>query len=729
MRESIGKFQIRELIGKGAMGEVYLCTDPILGREVAVKTILPGTAFGDEAQARFEREARATGSLNHPNIVTVYEFGEDQGLHYLAMEYVRGEDLESLIRSGRLTRAQLLELVAQVCEGLGFAHARGIVHRDIKPANVLVAEGPRPLAKLMDFGVALISQSDLTQKGVWMGTVNYMAPEYLDTGKATPGSDLFAIGVVLYEIVTGGRKPFTGETVTTVLNAILRAEPAPIAAEEVQDLPPGTLDVVKKALARDPGDRYGSAEELAEAIRRALKPEEPSPAPLPLVGAVAGAGRRIPTDRLIIVGRGGKAHCLSLRVAIRQAEPGTRIILLPGTYRESVVVDREVEILGEGEASEIILESPKGPCLTFTGGRIVVRGVTLCKPWEEGRDPDPAPAVLQLSGQAELTDCRIHSDCEPGLSCQGSGTSLVLRNIRFEGESALGLVLRGGASAQLEGCHFRGQRLAGLQELEGSSATLKGCRFHAAPGVGLQLQGLSQATLEDCELDGREGGSLEVAGDSRVVLRRCRLQGSRFAGVLVMEKSQVFMEDSESSGHAGAGIHASGGASLHLRQCRLHGNAGFGVSLLEQSIGTLDECEIAANGHAGLLVSHGATVQLKQCRIHSGQSWGVVSSGRGRGVLEGCEVYGNQRGGGKVEPGGSLLLVRCTIRDSQDTGLVLFEDGEVTLEECVVHRNARGGILLARDASDPVLRGGNRIEDELLRVGPEGDLVKLTQLR
>lgn len=150
---------------------------------------------------------------------------------------------------------------------------------------------------------------------------------------------------------------------------------------------------------------------------------------------------------------------------------------------------------------------------------------------------------------------------------------------------------------------------------------------------------------------------------------------------------------------------------------------------MEQSIATLDDCEIYANTHPGLLVHKGATAQLKQCRLHDGLSWGVVSSARGRGVLEGCEIYGNARSGAKVEPGGSLLLVRCTLRDGQDTGLLLFEEGEATLEECVVHRNARGGILLAKDASDPVLRGGNRIEDDLLRIGPEGNVVKLAPVR
>lgn len=723
MREKIGKFQIQSLIGKGAMGEVYLGLDPALGREVAIKTILPGTAFGEEAQTRFEREARATGSLNHPNIVTVYEFGQDGDLHYLAMEYVAGEDLETLIRAEKHSKAELLELVAQVCEGLGYAHAKGIIHRDIKPSNILVSSGKKPVAKLMDFGVALISQSDLTQKGVWMGTVNYMAPEYLDTGKASPSSDLFAVGVILYEVVTGGRKPFSGETVTTVLNAILRATPGPIAPEEAEGVPAQMLAVVRKALEREPKDRYATAEDLAAAIRGALRTET---ALAPAVHAVPRPlPRRVPTDKLIIVGKGGRAHCLSLRVALRQAEPGVQILLLPGHYRESVVVDKDVTIQGEGDPSQIILESPKGACLTLQSNRISVRGLTLRKTWTPGKDLDPAPAVLLTSGQADLENCLIHSDCEPAITLQGAGNAITLRNCKVGGEGAVGLLARNGANATLEDCALGGHTVGEIQILQGSSLLLKRCTLRQGQGVGVQLEGASQATLEDCEIEDMGAGSLEVDGDSRAILRRNRFHGSRFAGVLAMGKSQVFMEDSEFSGHAGAGLHATEGASFHLKQCRLHDNDGFGLSLMDQSISTLDDCEIYGNIHPGLLVHKGATAQLKGCKIRDGLSWGIVSSARGRSVLEGCEIWGNARSGAKVEPGGSLLLVRCTIRDGQDTGLLLFEEGEATLEECVVHRNARGGILLAKDASDPVLRGGNRIEDEMLRVGSGGGLVKL----
>lgn len=272
MFEKLGKFEIKRVLGNGAMGEVYLGVDPSIGREVAIKTILPAAAQGGDAKERFAREARAAGVLNHPNLVTIYEFGEDQGVLYIAMEFVKGHDLEDLLQEQSLTRSEALEILAQVCEGLGFAHRQHIVHRDIKPTNVRVQrDGKRLHAKVMDFGVAKISNSDMTATGMVMGTVSYMAPEYIRTGKPDPRSDLFAVGVMLYECLSG-RKPFAGDTTPTVLYKIVNEPPDPIEVEKLQGISPAIRSVLDRSLCKNPDDRYQTAEDLAKALRAAKDP-------------------------------------------------------------------------------------------------------------------------------------------------------------------------------------------------------------------------------------------------------------------------------------------------------------------------------------------------------------------------------------------------------------------------------------------------------------------------
>lgn len=274
MPDRIGKFEILRSLGQDAMGEVFLARDTTLGREVALKTIRPqadAEALGD-LKARFAREAQAAAGLHHPNVVTIYEFGEADGLLYFAMEVVEGPSLESLLRRQALAPRAFLEAMAQVCDGLQAAHQKGIVHRDIKPANLMIArEGERSVAKILDFGVAKSLGQEATQTGMVVGTLAYMAPEYLSRGQATPSADLFAVGVILYEGLAGHR-PFQGDTNGSLIYCILN-EPAPeLDPARLEGLSPALRDLVLRALAKDPLERFASAKELGEALRAALDP-------------------------------------------------------------------------------------------------------------------------------------------------------------------------------------------------------------------------------------------------------------------------------------------------------------------------------------------------------------------------------------------------------------------------------------------------------------------------
>ncbi|HJW71609.1 MAG TPA: right-handed parallel beta-helix repeat-containing protein [Geothrix sp.] len=690
MRERLGKFEVVRLLGKGAMGEVYLGRDPSLGREVALKVILSGSAFGEEAQARFEREARAAALLNHPHVVTVFEFGEDEGLHYLAMEYVQGQDLESLIQEGKTPKADLLEVLAQVCEGLAYAHEQGVIHRDIKPANVLVMRRRKRLhAKLMDFGVAHMGVSGLTQDGTWMGTVSYMAPEYLDSGKATIGSDLFALGVILYEILSGGRKPFNGDTATTVLNRILRQAPDPLGPEDLAGIPVALKTVVERALAKRPENRYPDADALAAAIREALEGPAASMADTVVIQKLP-----IPIHPQIRVGKGGQ--CLSLRVALRQAKPGMEIALLPGTYRESVVVDHDVRIVALGEPGEVVIEGVAAPPVVLSALNATLQNLTLVAP--EGHE-----ALRVEGGGSQLEGCQLKG-----------GTT--------------GVTVVSGAAPRFQACTIEGFQEAGLSLLAGAQAVFRGGRIGPGQGVGLLVHPKAQAQAENAVLSGASA-SVEVGGDGHVQLQGCRLVESAFAGLLALERSHAVLEACEISLNACSGVHVLAGAHVMLRNSRVEGNAGFGASVMDRGMTTLENCVFKANGGAGLLIHRGATVQARACSFAEGKSLGVDCSDGGQGVLDGCSITGNAGAGVQVEPGGSLLLVRCTIEDGRDTGLLLLEDSQATLEECVVHRNARGGVLLAKDAADPVMRGTNRIEDDFHRVDRGGNLIKVAPIQ
>lgn len=264
----VGRYLITGRIGRGGMGMVYRGRDEPLDRDIALKTLTPSGALDAESLQRFAIEARAAARLQHPNIVTVYELGEDRGVHFIAMELLGGMDLDELVRSSPPPLLEeRLEIVVQALDGLAYAHEHGIVHRDMKPANIRVLDDGS--VKLMDFGIAKLAGTDVTKSGMMVGTVHYMSPEQIRGGTLDGRSDVFSMGVILYELLAG-RRPFPGQEPTAVLYKIVHSEPEPLTYE-LGEPRPQLRELVARALAKDSAQRIASAEELARELRAVLE--------------------------------------------------------------------------------------------------------------------------------------------------------------------------------------------------------------------------------------------------------------------------------------------------------------------------------------------------------------------------------------------------------------------------------------------------------------------------
>jgi len=287
MLQTLGKFEIINMLGQGAMGEVFLARDPVINRNVAIKTLHPALALTPEARDRFFREAQAAGRLSHPNLVTIHDFGEEHGRLFLVMEYVAGQDLAAALAERSLSPRVVLELLAQVCDGLAVAHRAGILHRDIKPSNIRLAAEPGQLrAKLLDFGIAWLQGSELTATNTLLGTMGYMAPEYIQTGRPDFRSDLYSVGVILYQALAG-RRPFEAETTTSLLYQTVHEAPRTLPASLMRDISPATADLLACAMAKDPEQRFPSAQSMAVALRAARDPAWRGPILPPDATAVA----------------------------------------------------------------------------------------------------------------------------------------------------------------------------------------------------------------------------------------------------------------------------------------------------------------------------------------------------------------------------------------------------------------------------------------------------------
>jgi serine/threonine protein kinase len=264
--KQISRYEILSELGRGAMGVVFKARDPLIGRLIAIKTITASVADDPGLLERFRGEAKAAGALQHPNIVTIYEMGEADGTPFIAMEYLEGESLEALIsRRAPVPVAQKVGYLVQTCRALQYAHRRGVIHRDIKPANIVVTvEGE---VKVVDFGIARLADTSKTQTGTLLGTLAYMSPQQIRGERADARSDIWSVGVVLYELLTG-RRPFQGENHAALLFSILQNDPVPL--RELLGECPQQLDTIsQRALAKDDAARYQSMEELLLELKSA----------------------------------------------------------------------------------------------------------------------------------------------------------------------------------------------------------------------------------------------------------------------------------------------------------------------------------------------------------------------------------------------------------------------------------------------------------------------------
>lgn len=273
--EKYGRYKLISELGRGTMGVVYKAHDPQIDRMVALKILRPDRVVSKDFVVRFLREAKAIGRISHPNIVTVYDVGQDHGTIYIAMEYLEGRPLDKVIKGRKIPVDTTIEMCVQVAEALGYAHSKGITHRDIKPSNIILT--PEKQIKLTDFGIARIEDPNTaqqTQAGDILGTPVYMAPEQVKGQKADGRTDLYALGVIVYEMVVG-KRPFGGGNIAAIFQSITHDPPVdPMDAGYIDNRP--LADLILKSLAKNPPDRFQTGAAMADALKSCNADQKPS---------------------------------------------------------------------------------------------------------------------------------------------------------------------------------------------------------------------------------------------------------------------------------------------------------------------------------------------------------------------------------------------------------------------------------------------------------------------
>jgi len=329
MISTLGRYKIISEIGQGAMGVVYKAVDPIIDRTVAIKTINLNLSRQEleEYEARFQQEIKAAGRLNHPNIVTIYDVGKTDQVAYMAMEFLEGHELKDIIASGNLLPAeQMVDIIAQVADGLWFAHQQDIVHRDVKPSNIMVMKGG--MAKITDFGIARLPNSAVkTMTGLILGSPRYMSPEQVIGKTIDARSDIFSLGVVLYEALTGVA-PFDGDNVNAIMYATVNTTP-PAPSQHNRNVTAMLDLIVAKAMAKLLEDRYQTVKEFADDLREVRRQVDSS---RPATALKARSAPVMPANPAPIVERHVDTATMPLNVGGNKEEEDTKAVPLNKTF-------------------------------------------------------------------------------------------------------------------------------------------------------------------------------------------------------------------------------------------------------------------------------------------------------------------------------------------------------------------------------------------------------------
>ncbi len=720
-----GRYRVARVLGAGAFGRVYLAED--VGRQghpaVAIKELLDARFTSPEGKRDaitwFKREVSTLLALEHPAIPAIHGYWTAEpaaGPFYLAMDYIPGKTLQDALTDagGRVHWPRVVAWGIALCDVLTYLHGRtpAFIFRDLKPPNVMLDERTdRPA--LIDFGIA---RQLATPSGTAIGTWGYMPFEQV-LGRAAPASDLYALGATLHALLTG-RQP--DAEYTRLQRDGLDMEGAlrrlfPPAGALVPDLPPALAEALARATAFAAADRFSTAEDMAAALRQARDgdapvvipisapdPSPPSPPPpsgLALVVTVRNEGQGNE-------GQGDERRYGSIGAALRDALPGARIEARPGLYRESLVIDKRVEIVGVGKVEDIIVEATDANCLVMRADEAVVRGLTLCGRGGSGSAGGGYYAVDIPQGRLELEGCVITSDALACVAIHGETADPVLRRCTIRDGAASGVLVYERARGTIEDCDIAANALAGVEIAQESAPVIRRCTVRDGRAGGIVLYEGGRGTVEDCAIVGNARAGIEIRQGSDPLIQRCAIHGGKTGGVVIRARGRGTLADCDIHDNALADVEIAQGSTPTIRRCTIHDGRACGVLIYEDGGGTLEGCTIRGHALAGVEIAQRAAPTIRQCAIHDSKQAGIVIYEGGQGTIEDCDIAANALAGVETRAQGNAVLRGCRVNRNGFVALYAHDDGALTAEDCDLTGNAHGAWRV--DAQCAVYRKGNQ---------------------
>ena len=605
-------------IGQGAFGRTFLAVDEYKPSQpqCAIKQFFPQGAGSKKAAELFQQEAVRLDELGqHPQIPELLAHFDQDGQQYLVQEFIDGQNLDDeLAQNGCFSEAEIEQLLKEMLPVLQFIHEGQVIHRDVKPENIIRRHSDGRLF-LVDFGAAKFATTTaLLRTGTAIGSAGYVAPEQA-IGRAVFASDLYSLGVTCIHLLTqtGPFELYSASEGDWVWRNYLQ--------NSLSDRLAAILD---KMLENGTNQRYKTAAEVLNNLNSTSPPTSVTGraiAPLQITSNLPKLTLTAPT---LVVAKFGSANYQTISEAIKNAQPGTRILVHPGFYQESLVIDQPVEILGEGSCPDITIVSKGASCIRMQTDNAVVRGFSLRG--EADGTGKKHSAVKIIQGCLILQDCDITSDSGSCISIHGTTANPVIQRCKIHDGKHSGIWITENGRGIIEDCDIFGNTYPEVIIDKGGNPTIRRCKIHDSKGNGVRVTESGKGIVEDCDIFGNTYPQIVIDKDSNPTIRRCKIRDGKGNGVCVVQNGQGMVEDCEILGNADCGVYIDKGGNPTIRRCQIEQNV-WGVCVKSDGTGTFENCDLTGNQRGAWQIEFGCSVRRNKNNDKEGMTkllWRVL---------------------------------------------------------------------------------------------------------
>lgn len=694
-----GNYVVGKVLAQGGFGIVYSGSDTNLKRLVAIKEFFPlgcsrqdlAVASGsiplvsyEHARNKFQQEAEMLASLDHRGIVRVHACFSQNNTAYMVMEFLQGKTLQQMVdERGALPERESTRIIEQVGAALATVHEAGWIYRDINPNNIMLCNDGRVV--LIDFGLnrkleeaTNLGTRRLTHSMVML-TPGYAPQEqYSQHTLVGTYTDVYAMGATLYFLLTA-QDPVD----------------APARSAGIVLAPPHLLkphvsrrasDAVMQAMATAGSDRPQTTAHFLGMLTSNPRTAQSSVLQGLPPDLVSGGTMSTLKVSPHVQGLG---YFTSISDAIMAAAPGQRITVAPGLYTECLVLDKPIEIAGEGGQGQVIVQSGNGSSIVMATTTATVHGLTLrCTAGQHGVD---VCGIDIPQGALVLNECDITSDTSVGVRICEAGNPTITGCTIHDCDGP-GIMVHDHGQGTIENCDIFGNGLSNITIRDSGNATLTNCTIHHSRGCGILFPTAGRGTIERCDIFDNEMSNVAIAWESDPVLKDCSIRGSKEFGVVVHDHGQGTLENCDIFNNEGCNVALTQGSNPTFTHCAIYDSESSGVVIREFAQGTFEDCDIFGNALSNVGIDHGGNPIMKRCTIHDGQDCGVVVTGYSQGIWEDCDMIGHRRSGVAITHGGVPTIRGCTIRANKEHGVFVLERSAGILEDCDISANDMCGV-------------------------------------